>query len=150
LLRAHLSPKFANEYFFIYHHGGSSPGYRGNLFQPLDAPKIRDWHEQEKLPDAVRWKTFSVIYSGGVFPPPITASKLRGDMRFYEAAMPLKQMHIPVGRPFSLGLIVNATRADGRSTEAVWPFTEQGVFSKTNWEVWLRIPPIRDPRQGGD
>ncbi len=140
LLNAHLSPDFANEYFFIYSDGHPSKGIRSNRIKPRDAPKVKDWRERDKLPKAIRWKALDTIYDGGVFPHPPTATFVQGGVRMYEAAIDLKATGLPKGSPFPLGLQIDTTTVDGKNRQPVWPFKWNYAGNRPDWEVWLRIP----------
>ncbi|RMH51258.1 MAG: DUF3592 domain-containing protein [Zetaproteobacteria bacterium] len=141
LLHTHLSPHFANEYFFIYQDGRPSAGYRTNLIRPSDAPEVSDWREIRKLPAAIRWKASGVVYDGGVFPFPLTATTVRGEMRMYEAAIDPQRIGIPTGHPFALGLVISAGVPDGRGSREIWPFKQDYATHGSAWEVWLTMPP---------
>jgi len=144
LLHAHLSPHFTNEYFFVYSQGYSSQGTRSHRLRPEgDAKIIQDFHQLEKLPKAIRWKHFKIIYDGGVFPRPPSGTFVQGGLRMYEAAIDLKKTGIPKRAPFSLGLQVDTTvNVNGRKNrKPVWPFKWDYTNDGPEWEVWLRIEP---------
>ncbi len=136
----HLSPHFANEYFFIYGRGSApSKGVRGNRIKPEDAPKISDWRERDKLPKKIRWKTFDTIYDDHVFPAPKAATYLQGETRMYEAAVKLEDIPIPRNRPFTLGINIDKTTDDGKNRQPVWPFEQDYSTGNPKWMVWLKI-----------
>ncbi|HEB76916.1 MAG TPA: DUF3592 domain-containing protein [Methylothermaceae bacterium] len=142
LLHAHLSPHFANEYFFVYSQGYSSQGTRSHRLRPDgDAKIIQDFNQLKKLPKTIRWKHYKIIYDGGVFPRPPSGTFVQGGLRMYEAAIDLKRTGIPKGAPFSIGLQVDTTtEINGRKErKPVWPFQWDYVHDRATWEVWLKI-----------
>lgn len=140
LLHAHISPHIKHEYFFIYNYGNASVGYRPTRLQPDDAPKVKNWREQNELPPRIRWKSYEVN-DHGVFPSPRSGSLFDGRQRTYEVAVDLNEALIPKGLPFSLGAVIEIA-PNGRSRRYVWPFQEDHATDNSLWEVWLKIPDL--------